>query len=131
MAIEHNSDAHSSSHESLSSPTSHSSPSSHSNSEHEATHRNQETSQGAPQDAHQISSDAQSGVSGRGWHGNPEGHAAAGRKGGQKVARDREHMAAIGRKGGEAVSRDRQHMAEIGRKGGQSRGETTTAERTS
>ncbi len=62
--------------------------------------------------------------SGRGWHGDPEGHAAAGRKGGQKVARNREHMAAIGRKGGEAVSRDRQHMAEIGRKGGQARGES-------
>lgn len=27
-----------------------------------------------------------------------------------------------GRKGGEAVSRDRQHMAEIGRKGGEARG---------
>ena len=63
-------------------------------------------------------------IAGRGWHGDPEGHAAAGRKGGQKVARNREHMAAIGRRGGEAVSRDRQHMAEIGRKGGQARGET-------
>ncbi len=61
---------------------------------------------------------------GRGWHGDPEGHAAAGRKGGQKVARNKEHMAAIGRKGGEAVSRDRQHMADIGRKGGQARGES-------
>jgi len=60
---------------------------------------------------------------GRGWHGNPEGHAEAGRKGGQKVARNKEHMASIGRKGGEAVSRDRMHMAEIGRKGGQARGE--------
>ena len=60
---------------------------------------------------------------GRGWHGNPEGHAEAGRKGGQKVARNKEHMASIGRKGGEAVSRDRVHMAEIGRKGGQARGE--------
>ena len=59
--------------------------------------------------------------------GNPEGHAEAGRKGGQKVARNREHMAAIGRKGGEAVSRDRQHMADIGRKGGQSRGEVATS----
>jgi general stress protein YciG len=29
---------------------------------------------------------------------------------------------AAGRKGGEAVSRDRQHMAEIGRKGGQASG---------
>jgi len=63
------------------------------------------------------------GTGGRGWHGDPEGHAAAGRKGGQKVSRNREHMAQIGRKGGEAVSRDRQHMAQIGRKGGQARGE--------
>lgn len=70
---------------------------------------------------------SQQDAGGRGWHGNPEGHAEAGRKGGQKVARDREHMAAIGRKGGEAVSRDRQHMADIGRKGGQSRGEVATA----
>ena len=43
----------------------------------------------------------------------------AGRKGGQAVSRDREHMAEIGGKGGQAVSRDRQHMAEIGRKGGE------------
>ncbi|HEV2473557.1 MAG TPA: hypothetical protein VGS41_12865, partial [Chthonomonadales bacterium] len=73
-------------------------------------------------------------TSGRGWHGNPEGHAEAGRKGGRKVARDRDHMAAIGRKGGEAVSRNREHMAEIGRKGGQSRGSqmaTAQAERSS
>ncbi len=60
---------------------------------------------------------------GRGWHGNPEGHAEAGRKGGQTVAQDREHMAKIGRRGGVAVSRDRQHMAQIGRKGGQARKE--------
>lgn len=42
----------------------------------------------------------------------------AGRRGGEVVSRDREHMAAIGKKGGHAVSRDRKHMAEIGRKGG-------------
>ena len=58
---------------------------------------------------------------GRGWHGNSEGHASAGRKGGQTVSRDRDHMAEIGRKGGQTVSRDRDHMAEIGRKGGQAR----------
>jgi general stress protein YciG len=46
-----------------------------------------------------------------------------GRKGGEAVSRDREHMASIGRKGGEAVSRDRQHMSDIGREGGESRGE--------
>jgi uncharacterized protein len=64
----------------------------------------------------------------------------AGRKGGEVVSEDREHMAEIGRKGGEAraddpdiksgetgrkggeaVSKDREHMAEIGRKGGQAR----------
>jgi hypothetical protein len=43
----------------------------------------------------------------------------AGRKGGEKVSQDREHMAEIGRKGGEKVSQDREHMAEIGRKGGE------------
>lgn len=43
----------------------------------------------------------------------------AGRKGGQAVSRDRNHMAEIGGKGGQAVSRDRSHMAEIGRKGGE------------
>jgi hypothetical protein len=32
-------------------------------------------------------------------------------------------MAQIGRKGGEAVSGDREHMAQIGRKGGEARGE--------
>ena len=65
---------------------------------------------------------------GRGWHGDPEGHAAAGRKGGQKVASNREHMAEIGRRGGEAVSQDRRHMADIGRKGGQARGKHTDQE---
>jgi hypothetical protein len=47
--------------------------------------------------------------------------ASIGRRGGEAVSRDREHMARIGRKGGEAVSRDRQHMATIGREGGESR----------
>ncbi len=60
---------------------------------------------------------------GRGWHGNSEGHAAAGRKGGQTVSQNRDHMAEIGRKGGQAVSKNRDHMAAIGRKGGQSRSE--------
>jgi general stress protein YciG len=57
-------------------------------------------------------------VTGRGWHGDPEGHAAAGRKGGRKVAQDRAHMAEIGRRGGAKVAQDRAHMAEIGRRGG-------------
>src|SRR5512146_741869 len=42
----------------------------------------------------------------------------AGRKGGEQVSREREHMAAIGRKGGDEISKDRKHMAEIGREGG-------------
>jgi len=46
-----------------------------------------------------------------------------GRRGGERVSQDRQHMAAIGRRGGETVSGDRQHMAEIGRKGGESRSE--------
>lgn len=50
----------------------------------------------------------------------PEQRSAIGRKGGEAVSRNREHMAAIGRKGGEAVSRDREHMATIGQKGGRS-----------
>jgi len=77
---------------------------------------------------------------GRGWHGDPEGHASAGRKGGAKVSldrsphgrnkaaaaaprvsQDRTHMAEIGRRGGEKVSQDRSHMANIGKKGGESR----------
>ena len=58
---------------------------------------------------------------GRGWHGDPEGHAEAGRKGGRKVSQDRAHMAEIGRRGGSKVAQDRAHMAEIGKKGGESR----------
>jgi len=95
-----------------------------------AVKRAQEANIASRQDTdnqHNAHESSQRDAGGRGWHGDPEGHAAAGRKGGQKVARDRDHMAAIGRKGGEAVSRDRQHMADIGRKGGQSRGEVTTA----
>ena len=89
---------------------------------------NKEQTNGSREHAESQRNGDDNGIGGRGWHGNPEGHAAAGRKGGQKVAKDRDHMAAIGRKGGEAVSRDRQHMADIGRKGGQSRGETAPAE---
>lgn len=47
---------------------------------------------------------------------------AAGRKGGEAVSKDREHMAKIGRAGGEAVSKDREHMSRIGREGGEARG---------
>ncbi len=58
---------------------------------------------------------------GRGWHGDPERHADAGRKGGETVSQNRDHMAEIGRRGGQTVSQDRQHMAQIGRRGGQRR----------
>jgi uncharacterized protein len=50
-----------------------------------------------------------------------EFYQAIGKKGGETVSRDRQHMAAIGRKGGEAVSRNRAHMAQIGQKGGEAR----------
>ena len=50
---------------------------------------------------------------------SPEQRSAIGKKGGEAVSRNREHMAEIGRRGGEAVSRDREHMAVIGRKGGE------------
>jgi len=62
-------------------------------------------------------------ATGRGWHGDPEGHAEAGRKGGTIVSQNREHMALIGRKGGQAVSQNREHMAAIGRKGGARKGQ--------
>jgi general stress protein YciG len=75
-----------------------------------------------------AASEHKSASSGRGWHGDPTGHAAAGSKGGQKVSQDREHMARIGRKGGQTIAKDRQHMAEIGRKGGQSRKDTAAGE---
>ncbi len=72
--------------------------------------------------------DDQDDLRGRGWHGNPEGHAEAGRKGGQTVSQNRAHMASIGRKGGQSVSQNRNHMAEIGRRGGQSRGTKPSTE---
>jgi general stress protein YciG len=50
---------------------------------------------------------------------NREHMAKIGRKGGETVSQNRDHMAEIGRKGGETVSQDREHMAEIGRKGGE------------
>src|SRR5437773_5733052 len=50
---------------------------------------------------------------------NRDHMASIGRRGGERVSRDREHMAKIGRRGGEIVSENRTHMAEIGRKGGE------------
>jgi len=48
----------------------------------------------------------------------------AGRRGGAKVAAERgsKFYSEIGRKGGEAVSQNREHMATIGKKGGERRG---------
>lgn len=51
---------------------------------------------------------------------NREHMANIGRKGGEAVSQDKTHMSAIGRKGGESVSQDREHMSQIGRKGGES-----------
>lgn len=48
----------------------------------------------------------------------PDEATAAGKKGGAKIAEDRQHMADIGKKGGERISQNREYMAEIGRKGG-------------
>jgi len=59
---------------------------------------------------------------------NRDHMASIGRRGGEAVSRDREHMANIGRKGGEAVSRDRAHMANIGREGGESRSRVDKSE---
>lgn len=58
---------------------------------------------------------------GKGWHGEPERHSAAGKLGGPIISQDREHMSAIGRKGGTSVSRDREYMAALGRKGGKAK----------
>lgn len=59
----------------------------------------------------------------------PDEAREAGRKGGETVSQDKEHMASIGRKGGRSVSQDRSHMASIGRRGGKSRGGSRTGSR--
>ena len=81
--------------------------------------------QTTPQDQNAVSqdNDADSNAGGRGWHGDSEGHARAGRKGGTAVSRNREHMAQIGSKGGKTVSSNREHMAQIGSRGGKARGQ--------
>lgn len=64
---------------------------------------------------------------GRGWHGDPEGHARAGKKGGETVAeeRGREFFSEIGRKGGVAspgkFQKGSERAREAGRKGGRSK----------
>ncbi len=74
------------------------------------------------QDTASAQSEDNKSVSGRGWHGDSEGHARAGRKGGKAISSNREHMANIGSKGGKTVSSNREHMARIGSKGGKARG---------
>ena len=69
------------------------------------------------------------GSAGRGWHGDSQGHAEAGRKGGKAVSQNRDHMAKIGSKGGKTVSQNRDHMVQIGRKGGKARGANQAAGR--
>jgi hypothetical protein len=65
---------------------------------------------------------------GRGWHGDPEGHAEAGQKGGETVAKKRgpEFFSMIGKKGGQSsggkFKKGSERAREAGRKGGRSRG---------
>jgi len=49
---------------------------------------------------------------------NREHMSQIGQKGGTSVSKNRDHMATIGRRGGESVSRDREYMSELGRRGG-------------
>lgn len=64
---------------------------------------------------------------GRGWHGDPEGHRTAGRKGGLTTARthDETFYSQIGRKGGQAsptkFQEGSKRASEAGRKGGRAR----------
>ncbi len=80
-----------------------------------------------PQETVSNDSDADSATGGRGWHGDSEGHARAGRKGGTIVSANREHMAQIGSKGGKTVSSNREHMAQIGSRGGKARGQKSSS----
>lgn len=68
---------------------------------------------------------SQSRIQGRGWHGDPEGHARAGRIGGEKVAAERgeSFYSEIGKKGGKEspgnFKNDPRRARSAGRKGGQ------------
>ena len=65
---------------------------------------------------------------GKGWHGDPEGHAKAGKKGGKITARThgREFYEKIGRKGGKMspgkFKEGSRRAREAGRKGGRASG---------
>jgi hypothetical protein len=64
--------------------------------------------------------------SGRGWHGDPTGHAKAGRKGGEATARNHnsKFYEEIGKRGGKVSSgsfqKGSERAREAGRKGGRS-----------
>lgn len=64
-------------------------------------------------------------MQGRGWHGDSEGHARAGRIGGEKVASERgeSFYSEIGKKGGKEspgnFKNDPARASKAGRKGGQ------------
>ena len=64
---------------------------------------------------------------GRGWHGDPDGHASAGQRGGETTAKKygQEFYSEIGRKGGKAspgnFKNNPERAREAGRKGGSSR----------
>jgi general stress protein YciG len=102
--------------------------------EHEDIQAHENSGSGRQDEAARKSSDTNPGIrksSGQGavrsredgrLHDNlsPEQRSEIGRRGGQAVSRNREHMAQIGRKGGLAVSSNREHMAQIGQKGGRS-----------
>jgi len=69
---------------------------------------------------------------GKGWHGDPEGHAKAGRKGGKATAEkfDEVYFARIGRKGGKTTSQEhgKHFYQKIGRMGGMARSLEDTEE---
>ncbi|HEY1074385.1 MAG TPA: stress-induced protein [Patescibacteria group bacterium] len=64
---------------------------------------------------------------GRGWHGDPAGHAKAGKKGGETTSQrfGREFYEKIGEKGGEAsggkFEKGSERAKQAGKKGGESR----------
>jgi general stress protein YciG len=64
---------------------------------------------------------------GRGWHGDPDGHKKAGRKGGQATASShgQDFYSSIGRKGGQVspgnFANDPQRARAAGQKGGKAR----------
>lgn len=64
---------------------------------------------------------------GRGWHGNSQGHRAAGKAGGQKTSEThgRDFYKKIGKKGGQSspgnFKNNPQRAREAGRKGGKAR----------